>query len=287
MSQPANYSSPPELLARLSDAEMLSSTDLKPFPTAAVRALELAQDPTMVPSKIIEVLQSEPIITIRMLQLVNSPRFGLQRQIECLDEAGEYLGCDQLADIATTAAYAAQHSNEGFLGTRQAEYLWRRSVAVALCSASLSSPEEQSKAYLTGLLEGLGLIWILQRLPDRFTRRLHQLVSFGSSAERAQQVLLQTNYCLKSADLLLEWEMPEVYVRALLKLGEGRIDCSITESVAAGRELAAALIERDQVPKYLDWSLKRRPGEVDLDSIDFGEELHQRFAELSELPKAA
>lgn len=276
-----------KLLSRLTAEESERSADLQPFPAAAVRALELAQQPGIVPRRIIEAVHSEPVITARMLQLVNSSLFGLQRRIEDLEEAGEYLGCEQLVEVATTAAYASQHTGEGFLRTSQAEYLWRRSMAVALCSASLSSDGSESGAYLTGLLEGLGLLWIAQRLPDRFARRLHQLYSHGRTPERAQHVILRTNYCLKSAELMRQWQLPEIYIEAITKLGQGRIDCPTTEAVAAGRELAAALIERNQVPRYMDWSLVARPDGIDLLDMGFGEELKQRYEELSVLPAAA
>jgi HD-like signal output (HDOD) protein len=275
------------LLSRLTAEESERSVDLKPFPTAAVRALELAQQPGIVPRQIIEVVQSEPVITARMLQLVNSSLFGLQRRIDDLEEAGEYLGCEQLVEVATTAAYASQHSGEGFLRSNQAEFLWRRSMAVALCSASLSTDGSETGAYLTGLLEGLGLLWIAQRLPDRFARRMHQLYSHGRTPERAQHVILRTNYCLKSAELMRQWELPEIYVEAITKLGQGRIDCPTTEAVAAGRELAAALVERHQIPEYLDWSLVMRPDGISLLDMGFGIELKQRYEELSVLPAAA
>ncbi len=277
---------PLELLARLTAEEALRSVDLKPFPAAAIRAMELAQQPDIVPRRIIEVVQGEPVITASMLQLVNSSLFGLNRQIECLEEAGEYLGCDQLVEVATTAAYASQHAGGGFLQASLAEYLWRRSMAIALCSSALSSSGSETAAYLTGLLEGLGLLWIAQRLPDRFARRLHQLYSHGRSPERAQHVILRTNYCLKSADLLRSWELPEPYARTIAKLGHGRIDCPTSEAVAAGRELASALIERRQVPKYMDWSLVARPDGIDLLDMGFGKQLKQRYEELSVLHAA-
>lgn len=276
-----------KVLSRLTPEETERSVDLKPFPAAAVRAMELARQPGAVPRHIIEVVQSEPVITARMLQLVNSSLFGLQRRIEDLEEAGEYLGCEQLVEVATTAAYASQHAGEGFLGSQQADFLWRRSMAVALCSASLSTSGAETGAYLTGLLEGLGLLWIAQRLPGRFARRMHQLYTHGCTSERAQHVILRTNHCLKSAELMRQWKLPQTYIEAITKLGQGRIDCPTTKAVAAGRKLATALIEHDQVPEYLDWALTWRPDGINLLDMSVGPELKQRYEELSVLRPAA
>ena len=276
-----------ELLARLTPEELESSGDLEPLSPAARLALWLAPRPDTGPRDIIGVVQRDQGIKACMLHLVNSSLFGLNRRIEDLGEAGSYLGCKQLADVACTAAYASQHACMGFLHPSQAQFLWRRSMAVALCSASHSPNDFEPSTFLVGLFEGLGLLWMTQRLPDRFLRRLHQLYFRGCESERAQHVVLRTTYCAKSAQILSTWKFPEVYVHVLEKLSRGQIDCPTTEAVHRGRKLAATLIDTEQVPETIGWCMPSALCALNRDEQDNRSHLLHRYSELSVLPKAA
>lgn len=250
------------LIDLLTPEERARSVDLAPLPLPALQAVELAAREDALPRELAAVLRSDPVITARMLQLVNSSLFGLQRRVLSLDEAAEYLGVDRMAEIALTAALATQHSAQGFMAPATAEFLWKRSTAVALCSAELSGepyPIPGGPAYLGGLLEGLGLLWIHQRLPLRFHQRIAELNSQGRDSAHAQKLVLGTNYLRKGAELLVAWGLPELLAQRLLDLhepGEHHEDLHLTCCILGGRHMASQLLEETaSVPDELRWTL--------------------------------
>ena len=251
-----------DLLDLLTPSERARGVDLAPLSLPALRAVDLAAQDDVLPKDLISVLRGDPVITARMLQLVNSSLFGLRRRVLSLDEAAEFLGVDRITEIALTAAMAARHSAQGFMTPATADFLWKRSTAVALCSAEMAGephPIPGGPAYLGGLLEGLGLLWIHQRLPIRFAARIAELNATGRESFQAQRVVLGTHYLLKGAELLDSWGLPEVLAQRLLDLsspGEHHEDLHLTCCILGGRQLARLLLqELDAIPPGLEWTL--------------------------------
>lgn len=250
------------LLDLLTPAERARSVDLAPLPLPALQAVELAAKDNALPKDLVNVLRGDPVITARMLQLVNSSLFGLRRRVLSLDEAAEYLGVDRISEIALTAAMAARHSAQGFMEPATANFLWKRATAVALCSAELAGephPIPGGAAYLGGLLEGLGLLWIHQRLPTRFAERIAELNATGRESFQAQRLVLGTHYLLKGAELLDAWGLPEALALRLLDLhepGAHHEDLQLTCCILGGRHLARLLLEElEAIPPGLEWTL--------------------------------
>jgi HD-like signal output (HDOD) protein len=251
-----------DLIDLLSPSERARSVDLAPLPLPALQAVELSARDGALPKDLVAVLRGEPVITARMLQLVNSSLFGLRRRVLSLDEAAEYLGVDRMAEIALTAAMAARRSARGFMDSSTADFLWKRATAVALCSAELSGephPIPGGPAYLGGLLEGLGLLWIHQRLPPRFVERIAQLNVNGRESFQSQRLVLGTHYLLKGAELLNTWGLPEELAARLMDLhepGAHHEDLQLTCCILGGRHLARLLLEvLDAIPPHLQWTL--------------------------------
>ena len=83
---------------------ILSAIDrVQPFPNVVVKALALLEDPEVPASKLIEVIQFDPVITMRILKICNSAMFGLQREVESLGHALVLLGNRKMMRLLITS----------------------------------------------------------------------------------------------------------------------------------------------------------------------------------------
>lgn len=234
------------LLARLSDSELERSVDLAPVSSAAVQAIELERTGCADPLQLVEVLHTDPVIVAQVLRLVNSAALGLRVEVTTLERAGLQLGVRRLAEIALTAAIAQRHTARGFLGPAQAEYLWQRSLAVALCARDIAESRadiDPGWAYTAGLFEGLGLLWFTQRLPRRFLDRVGQLVAMGASLELAERRVLTASHALRGAQLLDSWGLPSLHGDTL-RLLDGPPETGVPLPLARCLRLAQGLAPR-------------------------------------------
>lgn len=249
------------LLSRLNEPELEHSVELAPVSNAAVQAMELERAGCVDPLQLVEVLHTDPIIVAHVMRLVNSAALGLRTEVTTLERAGLQLGVQRLAEIALTAALAQRHTARGFLEPAQADYLWQRSMAVALCArdeAELSEEVDPGWAYMVGLFEGLGLLWFTQRLPQRFLDRVGQWVANGTPLEVAERRVLTASHALRGAQLLDAWGLPNIYGNAL-RLLDGPPDHGLPLPLASCLRLAQGLAPRLQqkmgaAPGPLSWT---------------------------------
>lgn len=149
-------------------AEISSGTvDLPCFPDIVLRIRNALADPKNTPEKTVTIVGAEPRLAARLLQTANSAVFNpTGRPFTELRTAITRLG-HQLVQSAAMA-FAVQHMrNEESLRTiaKPLAELWKESIVVAsICQVvarrTKVSPDE---AFLTGLLHGIGRLYIMVR----------------------------------------------------------------------------------------------------------------------------
>ncbi len=228
------HPSPPgseALLSRMRSDELKRSADLAPVSNAAVQALELERAGCTDPLRLVEFLQSDAVIVAQVMRLVNSAALGLRSPVTTLERAGVQLGVRRLAAVAMTVAVAQRHAARGFLESSGADFLWRRSLAIALAAqddAEVGGDLDPAWAYTLGLFEGLGLLWLLQRLPERLLLGVVRRVATDGNLDEAERGELGASHVELSARLLDTWGLPSDFARGL---------CSVDGSDASGAEL--------------------------------------------------
>ncbi|MGF1449088.1 MAG: HDOD domain-containing protein [Opitutales bacterium] len=126
-------------------------------------------------SEIAEVVERDPSLAARVLQMVNSAFFGLARRVEHIEDAVFYLGLRQIRELALSlpvideaASLCAGSSNQA---TWQA--FWEHSLAVAMANREIHAlagfSQERDLGYVSGLVHNIGHLVLSQILPSAFT----------------------------------------------------------------------------------------------------------------------
>ena len=79
----------------------------RPMPTlpeAVVRILKLSNNPDVEVEDIADAILMDKVLTARMIRLVNSAFWGIQRHIDSIREAIVYLGLHQIQSIVLTTS---------------------------------------------------------------------------------------------------------------------------------------------------------------------------------------
>jgi HD-like signal output (HDOD) protein len=149
-------------------AEVSSGTvDLPCFPNVVLQIRKALDDPKNTPEKTVTIVGAEPRLSARLLQTANSAAFNTSgRPLTDLRAAITRLGYQLVQSAAM--AFAMQHmKDEESLRSiaKPLSELWKDSISVALICQILAkrtkvSPDE---AFLTGLLHGIGRLYIMVR----------------------------------------------------------------------------------------------------------------------------
>jgi HD-like signal output (HDOD) protein len=157
-------------------AELSSGTvDLPCFPDVVIRIRNALADPRNTTGRTVTIIGAEPRLTARLLQTANSAAFNVSgKSTADLKIAITRLG-HQLVQSAVMAFAVQQMKDEYSLRSiaKQLSDLWKESITVAsicqvLARRTKVGPDE---AFLTGLLHGIGRLYIMVRAvgePQRF-----------------------------------------------------------------------------------------------------------------------
>jgi HD-like signal output (HDOD) protein len=141
--------------------------DLPCFPGVVVKISQALADPNTTSDRLVTVVGAEPRLAARVLQTANSAAFrNAGRPLTDLRSAITRLGQQMVQ--GTAMSYAMQHlKNEAGLRSiaQPLAELWNRSIAVASISRLLArrSTVNADEAFLTGLLHGIGHLYIMAR----------------------------------------------------------------------------------------------------------------------------
>lgn len=163
-----------EFLTNLARELSTGNVDLPCFPDIVLRIRTELADPKNTPDRTVTLIGAEPRLAARILQTANSTAFNQTgKPISDLRTAITRLG-HQLVHSATMSYAVRQMKSEQFLRpiAGRLTQLWKDSIAIAAACQLLAqrtriNPEE---AFLTGLLHGIGRLYVMVRAGARATR---------------------------------------------------------------------------------------------------------------------
>jgi HD-like signal output (HDOD) protein len=154
-------------LQKLAAEVSAGSIDLPCFPDVVIRISSALADPNTTSDHVVTIVGAEPRLAARILQTANSAAFNSSgKPLTDLRSAITRLGHQMVH--GTAMSYAMQQmKNESSLRSivQPMTELWNKSIAVASISRIVATRTRLSadEAFLTGLLHGIGNLYIMAR----------------------------------------------------------------------------------------------------------------------------
>jgi HD-like signal output (HDOD) protein len=209
--------------------------------SAVSYALVVLDDPKASAHTIASALQSDPSLCARILQLANSPYFGLSGKVPSVERAVVALGASALRSLAVSTA-------AGMFADRPEDMpdgFWRHSVAVAAGAsiAARMTSVPAGDAMCAGLMHDLGAALIFRFDKDGYGPRLLDGDPQTLCAE--EEAAYGGDHAMVGAFALDAWKLPPTIVDALRFHHTDPMDVAdrLALSVIAGEALARAAFE--------------------------------------------
>jgi len=166
-------------------------------------------------SDIAAIVERDPPLAAKVLQLANSAFFGTPRQTSTVRDAIAYLGVDLLKSLALAADvfFSLEHAKTG---RALADTLQQRAVSVARLAKRLApDPKLADLAFTTGLLHNLGMMLLALKVPERAQRIVSTAAETGKPWHVVETVEGGPGYAALGAYLLGAWGLPLELVEAV------------------------------------------------------------------------
>ncbi len=192
---------------------------LPSLPTTLVAVDNALCDEECSPSAVADVMSGDVAMVAKVLQLVNSPFFGLRTEIKDLRQAVAYLGIEALRDIALAgAAFHAFTPGQG-VPARWLPALNAHSMSVAGALGPLVRPQARAEANVVGTLHAVGELVVADRAPAKLAEVAADVMA-GASPDEAEERHLGTTYPVIGGYLLSSWGMGYNVVEAVTRQRE-------------------------------------------------------------------
>lgn len=166
--------------------EILHKGDLiPPLPDFVVRLLSLLNKPETEPQDLERQMQNDQVLVAKMLAMVNSPFYGLNRSIRTIKDAVMVLGFRGVRSLVLATSTAKFLQRDYACYGHEPKGLWLHAACVAAGAKSLArscglSADAAEQLFVAGLLHDIGKLLLVGYLNDALRSRP---TGSGSSVE--------------------------------------------------------------------------------------------------------
>ena len=195
-------------------------TRMPSLSTTVVKVLETCNDPQASANDLKRVISLDPVLTGRVLKLINSAYFALDRPITSLTRAIIMLGVNSVKNLALSFAILKNMKSSGSFHAFTTDEFWLHCLGVGVIARSLAaakalSPAEQEEYFVAGLLHDLGKLPLNKQFPEEYFK-----VCQSSDKERdpfhlSEDKLLGIDHCKVGAMIAQKWRLGVSLVETL------------------------------------------------------------------------
>ena len=146
------------------------------FPKSVQKILELTRNINCLPKELVGVIEKDPVMTMKILKVINSAYYSLPNKITSVNQSVVYLGINTIKNLALSFATVGILPRTNTVGFDIQRYLLHSlatgSVARQLCHAYGNGEADPADCFVAGLLHDFGKVVYAQFMPDEFRRAL-------------------------------------------------------------------------------------------------------------------
>jgi putative nucleotidyltransferase with HDIG domain len=185
---------------------------LPSMPAVYFRVLKELQSPYASIEKIGEIVATDPGMTAKLLQLVNSAFFGIPRRISSPAEAVQFLGIGTVRSLALSI-HAFSSFEESKTATFCLQRVWSHSLQTGLSARKIAQlvnedAETAEAAFIAGLLHDLGKMMLCSNSLDEYRSACDLARAQHITIGEAEQQIFGATHADIGAYLLGLWGLP-------------------------------------------------------------------------------
>ncbi len=205
---------------RIDKSDLIELVEQMPaFPGSVHRVVELASNINTDAKELVKVMEHDPVLTVKILKLVNSPYFGLSREITSIHHALVYVGLNTIKNLALSVAAIGTLPKKNKAGLNMNDFLLH-SVATATISKLLAKKmgvkaTELTDFFIAGLVHDIGKIVFAHFLPETFRDAMTNARNEVISLHNAEKDLFGVDHTALGSMLGNKWQLPDKLIQCI------------------------------------------------------------------------
>lgn len=188
--------------------------------TTVTKVLEICNNPATSPNDLNRVISLDPVLTGRVLRLINSAYYSLPNQVASLTRAIIMLGLNTVKDLALSTAVLESVGGKDSFHALVMDDFWTHSIGVGVTAKSLAAikgiPVRDREAYfVAGLLHDLGKIPLNNCFAEEYGQVLESAKFKQDSLRQTENGILDVDHCLVGGMIAEKWRLSEAMIDSL------------------------------------------------------------------------
>ncbi len=189
------------------------------FPSSVNQILKLTSDVNSSPKELITVIEHDPVLTIKILKLVNSAYFGLSREVTSIKKSVVYIGLNSIKNISISIAAIGVLPTKSASGFSLSDFLVHSltTAAVAkLLAKSKGVPEtELGDYFVASLLHDIGQLALAQFFPIQFAQAYQHSNEEELLMHDTEKEFIGEDHAMVGSLLAEKWNLPENLIHCI------------------------------------------------------------------------
>ncbi len=167
-----------------------------------------------------EIIEKDPAMSAKMLQIVNSAYMGLRHSISDPVHAASLLGLENLKSIVLTVGVFSMAEDKQMPAGFSIDALWNHCLTVSEFARRIAKSEVNTKrviddSFTAGLLHDAGQIVLASHLPEQFGEALARSKEMGITLFEAEKKVFEATHAQVGGFLLELWGLPDPIIEAI------------------------------------------------------------------------
>jgi len=220
--------------------------EMPAFSSSVTRIMELTSDINCSPKDMVEVIDHDPVMTVKILKLVNSAYFGLRNEVVSIKQGVVLLGINTLKNLALTIAAVGMLPRNSIKGFDSQEFLLHSlgtATIARILSQKIGVPSREATDYfVAGLLHDFGKVVLVQFMAEDMESALNQANTQAQPLHEHEHAILGFDHSEVGGELARKWGLPNELV---LSIRQHHDPDPATDSAMRDCVIAANLITKN------------------------------------------
>ena len=182
------------------------------FPKSVQKILELTRDIDCRPKDLVSTIENDPVMTVKILKVLNSSYYNWPNKITSINRAVVYLGFNTLKNLALSVAALGMLPKEGIAGFDIQRYLLHSltvaGIAKQLCGR-LGAGSDPMDCHIAGLLHDFGKLVFARFMPQEWAAATALSRNDALPSYLAERNIIGVDHAVVGAMLAEKWQFPQ------------------------------------------------------------------------------
>lgn len=202
------------------ERKLMTAVERMPaFPKSVQTVLEMTRNINCLPKDLVGVIEKDPVMTVKILRVINSAYYSLPNKITSVGQSVVYLGINTIKNLALSFAAVGilpRFNTSGFDIQRYLLHsLTVAAVSRILCEKYARAETDPTDCYIAGLLHDFGKVVFAQFMAGEFLQALAVAADLDKPLYVAEQEVIGADHAYVGALLAKKWQFAESLVNCI------------------------------------------------------------------------